>query len=79
MPHHIVLDELREGGSGAQGSTKAGIAYVAADKYLREGLRVEMAFDTKELYKKAYDGLMHVNRQRKKSLSEIDSRSPRLG
>lgn len=73
MPHHIILDELREGGSGAQGSTRAGIAYAAADKYLREGLRVEMAFDRKELYKRAYDGLLQVNQQRKKSLREIDS------
>jgi adenylosuccinate synthase len=71
MPHHIVLDELREGGSSAQGSTKAGIAYVASDKYLREGIRVETVFDAKELYKKAYDGLVHVNRQRKTSLTEI--------
>lgn len=41
MPHHILLDELRESGEKAQGSTKSGIAYVAADKYTRSGVRVE--------------------------------------
>lgn len=42
LPHHKILDERRESSAGAQGSTKAGIAYVAADKYLREGVRFEM-------------------------------------
>lgn len=42
LPHHILLDEMREGGDSAQGSTKAGIAYVAADKYERTGVRVEL-------------------------------------
>jgi len=42
LPHHILLDELREGGDGAQGSTKAGIAYVAGDKYERSGVRAEL-------------------------------------
>lgn len=41
MPHHISLDEVREAGLGGQGSTKSGIAYAAADKSLREGVRVE--------------------------------------
>lgn len=41
LPHHKELDALREAGGGAQGSTKAGIAYAASDKSLREGLRIE--------------------------------------
>jgi adenylosuccinate synthase len=61
MPHHIILDEIRENGSTAQGSTKSGIAYVAADKYLREGLRLELISDTKRLYAHAYTGLQSVN------------------
>lgn len=42
MPHHISIDELRESGNGAQGSTKSGIAPVYADKAMRTGLRVEI-------------------------------------
>ncbi len=42
LPHHIHADEIREAGLGAQGSTKSGIAQVAAGKSLREGLRAEI-------------------------------------
>lgn len=42
MPHHLVLDELRELGKHSQGSTKRGISFVAADKYERTGARVEL-------------------------------------
>ena len=38
LPHHIVLDAIRESGSGGQGSTKRGIAPTAADKYGRKGV-----------------------------------------
>jgi adenylosuccinate synthase len=41
MLQHIELDKLREAGSEAQGSTKKGISYAAADKYKRTGLRAE--------------------------------------
>jgi adenylosuccinate synthase len=41
LPIHKDKDAERESGSSAQGSTKAGIAYAAADKALREGLRAE--------------------------------------
>lgn len=41
LPIHKEKDAEREGGSKAQGSTKAGIAFAAADKALREGLRAE--------------------------------------
>ncbi len=39
-PEHVRLDTEREDGQAGQGSTKAGIAYVARDKYLRSGVRV---------------------------------------
>lgn len=41
LPIHKQKDEERESGSQRQGSTKAGIAYAAADKALREGIRAE--------------------------------------
>lgn len=49
LPHHIKLDEFRESGSGSQGSTKAGIAYVARDKYEREGVRAELILEGEEV------------------------------
>jgi adenylosuccinate synthase len=61
LPHHIGLDSLREGGLKAQGSTKSGIAYVAAEKYLREGVRMESLATPKVLYERAYDGLHQLN------------------
>jgi len=61
LPHHIILDSLREAGKAAQGSTKSGIAYVAADKYLREGVRLESIAEPKVLLKRVYDGLARVN------------------
>lgn len=41
LPHHIILDEIREGGDQRQGSTKSGIAQAAADKAMRIGARAE--------------------------------------
>lgn len=61
FPHHVGLDSLREGGHRAQGSTKSGIAYVASDKYLREGLRLEMIDKPKELSDHATEGLLKLN------------------
>lgn len=61
MPHHLALDALREGGKQAQGSTQSGIAYVAGDKYLREGLRLESLKDPKLLYEHAYTSLAEIN------------------
>ncbi len=40
-PEHIKLDSDREDGQNRQGTTKAGIAYVAAAKYKRSNLRAE--------------------------------------
>ncbi len=42
LPCHVSEDEIREQGKGAQGSTKSGIAQVAASKSLRENLRMEV-------------------------------------
>lgn len=67
MPHHVGLDTLREGGADAQGSTKSGIAYVAAEKYLRQGLRLETVATPKVLLEAAYDGLGQLNKQLPKS------------
>lgn len=46
LPHHIGLDEIREAGTQGQGSTLSGIAYVAADKYVRSGIRAEELLDS---------------------------------
>ncbi len=61
LPHHVLLDNLREAGQNAQGSTKAGIAYAAADKYLREGVRLETIAEPKVLLERVLDGLQKVN------------------
>ncbi len=62
LPHHILLDELREGGTSAQGSTKAGIAYVAADKYERSGVRAELLdVDSKLLEKLVAEKILKVD------------------
>lgn len=71
MPHHLALDALREGSHKAQGSTQSGIAYVAGDKYLREGLRLESLVTPKLLYDHAYSALDLVNSQ----LPKKDQRS----
>jgi adenylosuccinate synthase len=42
LPHHLLLDALREVSKDSQGSTIRGIAFVAADKYKREGVRAEL-------------------------------------
>ncbi len=66
MPHHLALDALREGSQKAQGSTQSGIAYVAGDKYLREGLRLESLSQPKLLFDHAYAALQTVNSHRPK-------------
>jgi adenylosuccinate synthase len=42
LPRYISEDEIREAGAGKQGSTKSGIAQVAASKYMRTGIRTEI-------------------------------------
>ena len=75
LPHHIALDSLREGSLKAQGSTRSGISFVAADKYLREGVRLENAWLPKILKERAYDGLVQFNKRlpanKRKSSAEI--------
>ncbi len=49
LPIHKQKDADREKGERSQGTTKAGIAFTAADKSLREGIRAEaIAESTKE-------------------------------
>jgi adenylosuccinate synthase len=67
LPHHLELDALREGGTKAQGSTKSGIAYVAAEKYLREGVRLELVATPRILTEHAIEGMQQVNLQLPKS------------
>jgi adenylosuccinate synthase len=75
LPHHIDLDGLRENSLKAQGSTRSGIAYVASDKYLREGVRLENIWLPKVLQERAHDGLMYFNAQvpaaKRRSAKEI--------
>ncbi len=70
LPHHITLDTLREASAGAQGSTKSGIAYVAADKYLREGARLELIYTPKILFDLVYAGLCEVAETEGMSLAD---------
>lgn len=74
MPHHISLDEIREGGKNGQGSTKRGIAYAACEKYAREGVRTELITeDPDRLYMLVINGLRSTIRSRQKlSLPEHD-------
>jgi adenylosuccinate synthase len=45
LPHHVLLDKLRENGQAGQGSTKHGIAFAAADKYERIAVRASTLRD----------------------------------
>src|SRR5438309_2313760 len=73
LPHHVELDEVREDGDDAQGSTKRGIAFVAADKFLRRGVRVEDISDKDFLYNIAYEGLCTVYKDGlRKGMSHMD-------
>ncbi|MDB5165039.1 MAG: Adenylosuccinate synthetase [Candidatus Saccharibacteria bacterium] len=48
LPHHEMLDSIRENGTGAQGSTKSGIAQVASAKSERIGLQVGKVVDDED-------------------------------
>jgi len=66
LPHHIYDDQIREAGSGRQGSTKSGIAQVSAAKSMRTGLRSEVIIGgTKELRDFIYDALIAQKSARK--------------
>jgi adenylosuccinate synthase len=45
MPHHKLLDELREVGTAHQGSTKRGISFGYAEKYGRDGIQAAAMAD----------------------------------
>lgn len=79
LPHHIMLDSLREAGPAAQGSTKSGIAFTASDKYLREGVRVELINKPAELREHLEEGLEKVNamlpKAQQQSQAELDELS----
>lgn len=65
LPHHISIDELRENGAAAQGTTKAGIAPAYADKAMRSGMRVEcINNDIESLQERVTSGLIETNRRR---------------
>jgi adenylosuccinate synthase len=74
LPHHIYDDQIREAGSGRQGSTKSGIAQVSAAKSMRTGLRSEViAGNIKELRYFIYNALVEQRSARKDAeLEDID-------
>lgn len=63
LPHHVALDELREQGSSAQGSTRRGIAFVAGEKYQRTGVQADIASDPVALRAHATERLKKANEQ----------------
>lgn len=68
LPAHISADEIREAGTGRQGTTKAGIAQCAADKYLRVGVRAEtIKNNPDELFLIVRDGLLAQKQVRKEA------------
>lgn len=60
LPHHIVEDRIREANPGrSQGSTKTGIAPVAAAKSMRYGIRTEaIKYDCDGLREMVYQSLL---------------------
>lgn len=76
LPHHIFEDEIREAGTGGQGSTKTGIAQVASVKAMRTGSRIEMIKnDPKGLLALVFDALLAQRELRDEvGLDVIDER-----
>lgn len=74
LPLHISEDEIREAGKGGQGSTKSGIAQVAADKYLRIGLRAELLHSDLEMLGQIIGASFddHNIRREKAGLEKLD-------
>jgi adenylosuccinate synthase len=77
MPHHVSIDQVREEGSGAQGSTRTGISPTSAEKAMREGIRVEIINnDPDELLRLVLKGLRGQRAARKKAgLDTIDEKA----
>jgi adenylosuccinate synthase len=66
LPHHILLDKIREEGKGKQGSTARGVAYAAGDHALREGVLTESLTtlaDRRELLDKIEEGIEKANKE----------------
>jgi adenylosuccinate synthase len=74
LPHYKLLEEIRELGRGAQGSTKAGIADTYAAKAQRAGVRAERVLGSHDsLLEVVREGIESVQMERKKhSLSSVD-------
>lgn len=65
LPHHILIDRIREGGAGRQGTTQKGISPCAEDKAARRGVLAEyINNDPNVLYKKVVKGLRGQSRRR---------------
>lgn len=65
LPHHILLDRIREGGASKQGSTARGVAYAARDHASRDGVLTESllsATTRRELRDKVEDGIERANK-----------------
>ncbi|MCA9327395.1 adenylosuccinate synthetase, partial [Candidatus Saccharibacteria bacterium] len=77
LPHYKLLEEIRELGRGAQGSTKAGIADTYAAKAQRAGVRVERVLgDLDHLYKLVQDGIDSVAPARAEhKLPKVDAKA----
>lgn len=66
LPHYKQLEEIRELGRGAQGSTKAGIADTYAAKASRSGVRVERVLGSHDsLLRVVREGLESTQMERK--------------
>ena len=74
LPHYKQLEEIRELGRGAQGSTKAGIADTYAAKAQRAGVRAERLLGSHEsLLQVVREGLESVGTARKEhGLASVD-------
>lgn len=54
LPYHVALDQLREAGAGAIGTTRRGIGPAYEDKVARRGLRVSDLLYPKQLEEKLF-------------------------
>lgn len=73
LPHLVSIDEIRECGSGSQGTTKSGIAPTAAAKFMREGVRAELINnDPQALFEAIERGLLKQRHER------VEARLPNI-
>lgn len=72
LPHHIMLDEIRELGLAGQGSTKRGISFVAADKYERVGVNLtDFAEDPQAVKTRLVEAIGSVNKTLDEMFTEV--------